>query len=118
MPCLAYIALLFIGGSVRVPASPPIEFALGPDKIVHALAFALLVPFAVRAIRWLWPQWRPTYWIHAAGVFSIAMGGLLELYQAALPHRSAEWADFIADGIGAVVAGVLILMRVRWRQRT
>ena len=40
--------------------------------------------------------------------FSVALGGMMELSQRGVSGRSAEWADAIANGLGAVMALVLI----------
>jgi VanZ family protein len=71
-----------------IPAGGP----AGSDKAYHILAFATLaIPL---------PLVRPrlTIWV-ALGV--IAYGGAIELIQPFF-GRHAEWADLIADGIGAV----------------
>lgn len=73
----------------------------GSDKMHHGIAFAALafpLPFA-----------RPRLVVPvAAGV--IAYGGLIEIIQ---PYfgRSAEWGDFVADVLGAILgAGMGALM--------
>lgn len=79
----------------------------GSDKLHHVLGFAALafpLPFA-----------RPRLAIPVAlGV--IAYGGMIELIQ---PYfgRQAEWADFLADGLGAVLgAGLGALAGRRFRR--
>jgi VanZ family protein len=34
----------------------------------------------------------------------VALGGGLELWQMLLPYRSAEFLDFVADAVGALIA--------------
>jgi len=84
-----------------MPAGGP----AGSDKLYHILAFACLaLPL---------PLVRPrlTIWV-VFGV--IAYGGAIEVIQPFF-GRQAEWADLVADGIGAVVgaaAGYLLSGRV------
>ena len=51
----------------------------------------------------------------------IALGGIMELAQMLLTvNRSGEWADFIADTLGALAgaaAGLFILRPLIWRKR-
>ena len=68
----------------------------GSDKVYHILAFAALA-FPLPLVR---P--RLTIWV-ALGV--IAYGGAIEVIQPFV-GRQAEWADLLADGIGAVVGAV------------
>ena len=68
----------------------------GSDKIYHVLAFACLA-FPLPLVR---P--RLAVWV-ILGV--IAYGGMIEMIQPFF-GRQAEWADLVADGIGAVVGAV------------
>jgi hypothetical protein len=68
----------------------------GSDKLYHVLAFACLA-FPLPLVR---PRW--TVWV-ILGV--IAYGGVIEVIQPFF-GRHAEWADLVADGIGAVVGAV------------
>ena len=68
----------------------------GVDKIYHVLAFACLA-FPLPLLR---P--RLALWV-ILGV--IAYGGMIEMIQPFF-GRQAEWADLVADGIGAVVGAV------------
>lgn len=64
----------------------------GSDKVYHVLAFACLA-FPLPLV-----QPRLTLWV-VVGVF--AYGGAIEVIQPFF-GRQAEWADFVADAIGAV----------------
>lgn len=77
----------------------------GTDKLYHVLAFASLA-FPLPLVR---P--RLTLWV-VLGV--VAYGGLIEAVQP-LFGRHAEWADVVADSVGAVIgagAGYLLSRRV------
>lgn len=76
----------------------------GSDKLHHVLAFAALafpLPFA-----------RPRLVLPVILGVS-AYGGLIEIIQ---PYfgREADWADFIADVIGAILGGVLGMQSGKW----
>ena len=40
-------------------------------------------------------------------------GGLIELLQSLTPYRSAEWADWLADGLGLLLGKVLVPVLAR-----
>ncbi len=86
----AIIAMLTLA---PVPSSDP----AGSDKIYHVLAFACLV-FPLPLVR---PRW--TVWV-ILGV--IVYGGVIEVIQPFF-GRQAEWADLVADGIGAILGAIL-----------
>ncbi|MEQ8902407.1 MAG: VanZ family protein [Roseovarius sp.] len=63
----------------------------GLDKLAHFLAFgALAAPLAFAYPR----HWR------AVALVVLAYGGMIEIVQP-FTGRSAEWADLLADGLGA-----------------
>jgi VanZ family protein len=79
----------------------------GSDKLWHFAAFFLFEPFVYHALSYLKAGSAPLRRRFASVGLAASVGGALELWQACLPHRSAEWADFFADAGGAVLAGVL-----------
>ncbi len=75
------------------PPGPAIPYL---DKLAHAVAFAILVaPLA-------WCRPRALVW---GAPLALLYGGVIELVQPGF-GRSAEWADFWADGIGVAVGSV------------
>lgn len=76
-----------------MPAGGP----AGSDKVYHVLAFAALA-FPLPLVR---PRW--TAWI-ILGV--IAYGGVIEVIQPFF-GRQAEWADLVADGVGAILGAIV-----------
>ncbi len=102
-PALLYIGVVFYLGSIAVDPLVGVDFDF-KDKVMHALAFGGMQLTHARAFSFLWPEWprrRVALW---SGLSAASFGGLLELWQAALPHRSADFWDFIADAVGAFVA--------------
>lgn len=89
---LAIAALTLTPPGASGPGMP------GFDKLVHFLAFAALtMPMA-------YTRRFPMMWIVLAGA---SYGGLIELIQ---PYvgRSAEWGDWLADGLGAFLGAWLV----------
>lgn len=74
----------------------PIGPSVFSDKIKHVFAYAVLCGWfcAMAPKRWL-------LWFCA----SFGLGVLMEIVQVPLPHRQFEWADMLADAIGAAVGG-------------
>jgi VanZ family protein len=69
----------------------------GSDKIYHVLAFACLA-FPLPLVR---PRF--AVWV-ILGV--IAYGGVIEVIQPFF-GRQAEWADLVADGVGAILGAIV-----------
>lgn len=101
-PAAVYVALIFYGGSIRL-AAPPIDVGLPFDKVLHLFAFGGMQLLFVRAARYGWPRVRFERHNFGAVVAAGSVGLLLELWQATLPHRSAELMDFLADSLGALL---------------
>ena len=100
---LAATAVLAFGIAVVTLTPTPDTGLPGSDKTYHILAFAALVlPLAFVG---RWP---------VVPVFfgAIAYGGLIELLQP-MTGRTAEWADFYADALGAAL-GVGVGFCLRW----
>ncbi len=101
----AAIALMIGWGTLTPPGAAGPALPLS-DKQLHALGFGLLVlPLSLvrpATIRWLAP-------------LALAYGGAIELIQPAV-GRSAEWADFLADGIGIALGVTPGLIRARLAQ--
>ena len=83
----AVVALLSL---VPTEVLPPSAFAWS-DKAQHALGFAALGAVGLLA-----------YPARRLGLFVglLAFGGAIELAQATTTWRHAEWADWLADGVG------------------
>ncbi len=96
---LAFAAVALLSLYVLFSPSPggPALFD-GADKIVHASLFALLTGTAI----WAFGA-RPAY-VLLLGTYAV----LSEVVQAlALPHRSGDWRDVVADLVGVVLVCVL-----------
>ena len=87
-----------------MPSGGPAGF----DKLYHILAFACLA-FPLPLVR---PRW--TVWVILS---VIAYGGAIEVIQPFF-GRQAEWADLVADGIGAILGATVARQLGLWLRRT
>jgi VanZ family protein len=113
LPAVVWAAAVFvIGGLASVPV--PVGAGLpGLDKLGHFVLYGVLGALLGRG--WLRAGRRP-----AAGLLigaAIVLGGLDELRQGLLPTRSAEFGDWVADGLG-VVTGFAVALLLFGRRRT
>jgi len=103
------LAIYFGSEQNRIPGSPGLP---GFDKVAHFGAFGLLA----------------TLWIHALdrpgarrralvlGVLIASLYGALDEYhQSFNPGRSVEFADWVADTLGALTAALAYRFWPRWR---
>ncbi len=83
------------------------------DKLLHALSFGGLALLLVRAARALWQSSEPSgrLWFGVCG--SSFFGATLEICQYFVPYRSAEFLDWLADTVGAVLAVGLLALVLR-----
>ncbi|HKY37026.1 MAG TPA: VanZ family protein [Polyangiaceae bacterium] len=100
-PALVYLAALFWFGLTPLKSLPGPEFRFA-DKVWHFLAFAVLVVLLARAL-WHWGR-RLTLAGRDGALLSAGLGALLEVLQSLTAFRSAEVADLVADGLGALAA--------------
>jgi VanZ family protein len=87
-----------------VPVEPPLFDHI--DKLNHVGCFALLAVLA-----W-WAGCRPLW---AVGAGLLAFGVLIEVAQSAVPTRSADPLDLVADLLG-IALGLLLCAAVRARR--
>jgi VanZ family protein len=109
---VVYVLLIFVGGSISPPELPP-GGPVWSDKIMHFVAFGGMQILIFRAVRYLRPLLGPMAQNALSALLSSAMGALLELWQALLPHRSAELLDWISDSLGVLLGAALLAVVVR-----
>jgi VanZ family protein len=91
--------------SLLPPEDLPQDLAVS-DKAAHALAYAGLGALAVlSSLRWT-----------TAIVVVVAFGLLVEIAQGMSGYRSFEWADLLADAVGAAVGAAVASPLVRRRR--
>lgn len=101
VPAVAYLAVLFWMGLVPLQSLPGPDFEL-KDKAWHLLAFGGLAALCARAIAHFGRP--PQLAARDAALSAMLLGGLLELLQSLTRYRSPDWADFLADSLGAAIA--------------
>ena len=99
--------LLMAIGYLSLTPLPVLPAVPGSDKFHHLIAYAMLAFFAVLSRK-------NGAAVVIALVAVIAYGGLIELLQPYV-NRSGEFDDFLANGAGAVLGGLLTLGLSRLR---
>lgn len=98
-------ATIFIGSGRGEVAGPDI---VNFDKVAHALVFGLLGTLIART------QPPQRWWL---GMVLASLYGLVdETRQSFTPGRSVEFADWVADTLGAVLAVGLYMRWTAWRR--
>jgi hypothetical protein len=105
LPALGWA--LLIASLSTTTALPPIPWDfLAPDKIGHLVFYALLTGwlfFGMAGKQWRRLQLSNSVLFLAVLIASM-YGAFLELVQAQLPHRQFDYADMIANCLGALLA--------------
>lgn len=113
---LAFTWLIFVRGSA--PAEP--DAIQVNDKLAHAVVFMVLAllcgPLAAHVwIRGGRPGTRSLFpFVAACAGYSMFVGAALEVWQAGIPHRTADVWDWVADAVGALVAAFLLSSMLPW----
>jgi hypothetical protein len=100
--------VLWMAGMAWASVTPPVAVPSGTDLWLHGIAYGILTLLLRRALALRGGVRRAL----AAAAVACAYGALLEGVQAALPYRTAEVRDLLANAIGAGV-GVLISLTLR-----
>jgi VanZ family protein len=94
-------------------ATPDLSFAISLDKVAHFLIFGLVATSILRMPFFFNRGLRG--WIYS-GLFVIFYGGLDEWRQSMTPGRAMEFADWLADCAGALVATTLYYKWTNYRE--
>jgi VanZ family protein len=103
LPAFAYALGIFYGGVIDIGPLPE-DIGVPTDKLLHFAAFGSFEWLLELAFAELPARAR----VGLALAVAVGTGVALELVQAALPHRSAELLDCVADTLGALL-GALVL---------
>jgi len=96
---IVWTILIVVSSLISLDAAPAVSF-VGVDKIVHALFYFVFVLLWIMALN-------EKYKLIIVGI-ALFLGGIIEFLQGIMQqHRSADWCDFLANSIGAVLAFVL-----------
>lgn len=107
-PILLAMAIFVVSGAQNL-AAPDLGFQFSKDKLAHFLVFGLLATAILRTP--VLKNLRPRSLIIAA-LLTSGYGGFDEIRQSFTPGRSVEFADWLADTIGAIVA---VLVYAKWQ---
>ena len=100
---LLSVAILVVGMRRHVPRT----LRSIPDWAGHAAAYAALGFMATRSATYLGVVRAAV----AGAAYATGHGGLLELLQASVPTRAAEWSDLLADALGAAAGAAAAAAR-------
>lgn len=105
LPVALYLMVLFALGLAPLKSLPGLQFEWS-DKVWHLLAFGLLAALLARAVA----HFRGAGLVanRAGALVSAVLGALLELLQSFTRFRSAEFADLVADALGALLAYLVL----------
>jgi len=110
-PLLLAATIFTLSGAGQI-ATPDFDLKLSKDKLAHFLVFGLLATSILRVDPLSRLGWRGAL---TAATLAIVYGGFDELRQSFTPGRSVEFADWIADTAGAIVAVVVYKSWSRYR---
>lgn len=100
VPAFVYLVTAFYLGSIDQDPLHAVQFE-AKDKFLHAFFFGVMQRTHYRALEFLWPRASAARISWSAASSATGVGILLELWQAFLPHRTAELLDVFADAFGA-----------------
>jgi len=106
-PVLLALAI-FAASSAQGLASPDLGFEFRKDKLAHFLVFGLVATAILRTPKLRNLSWRS---LSIAVLITSAYGACDEFRQSFTPGRSVEFADWVADTLGAIVA---VTVYARW----
>ncbi|EMA00838.1 VanZ like family protein [Haloarcula vallismortis] len=109
LPAAGFSLLLLVTSLLLVPEGAgeqvPALLGFALDKWVHAASYGLLAAL----LAW-GRQARDVTTVAALVTVSVCYGAGVELLQALVPSRGVSGADFVANAVGAVLAGLAWLL--------
>jgi len=109
IPALLWAILIYCLSTTAGIQLPNYNF-FAVDKIGHIIFYAILLALIVWAIA-KQQQWQSIRWVWFIGacIIAFAYGASLEWVQGMLPHRYFDTADMLANGIGVVLASIVLI---------
>ena len=101
LPPLLWAGVILLGTSLPSEAVPIQTSRI--DKILHFTIYTVLAFLLTRQLVVGFRLWQA---IVLAVAFSMAFGALDEWHQKLIPGRSTEFADWVADSLGAVIGAL------------
>ncbi len=116
LPLKIYWTILFI--LTTIPGNSLPKTIKISDKIEHLVAYSILAFLLSFAIHFK-KKFSPTKIFIWCIILVSLYGGFDEIHQMFIPMRSAEWLDFLADFIGAILGtAIAIYIMVKGKIKT
>jgi VanZ family protein len=107
MPVILYAAAVFINScgpsAISLPCFPH------ADKVIHFAAYAVMGWLMLRAVRRSFPAQRGADIFFWSTLLACLYGASDELHQWFVPQRDASPGDLIADCLGSIAGGWILL---------
>ena len=114
-PVLLYVTLIFTVSSIQNLKLPDIPGLT--DKVVHAAEYGVLGFLLVRALRGTNVVATSVPAALIAILFGLLVGLADELYQAYVPGRISDPADYAVDALGLALSAIVFLLLRASRRR-
>ena len=101
LPPLVWAGVILLGTSLPSEAVPIQTSRI--DKILHFTIYSVLAFLLTRQLVAGFRLWQA---VILAVAFSMAFGAFDEWHQMLIPGRSTEFADWVADSLGAVIGAL------------
>lgn len=110
-PAIIYMALIFYLSSGPVDLAPPLREV--PDYFLHTIEYSVLYLLMFRANHQGFQPSSQNGGFFLSTVITVSYGISDEYHQSFVPGREASVRDVLADGAGALVGILLILLTHR-----
>lgn len=102
-PALVWSLVILIATLIPGKAIPEVGF-FQIDKVVHFFIFGVLMFLSCYALKKTNEYTgKPLHFIRIAGIYSLALGIIIELIQQYVPGRGPSVADVVANSIGVAL---------------
>ena len=118
-PAAVLMGTIFYISSRPAPEIFRTQYIFSQDKFLHMGVFFLLAFLIARGFFWEGKPWKPL-WLWTAIALSALYGISDEVHQAFVPERTSEFADWVADLIGACLLYPLHSLSekvIRWERQ-
>ena len=111
-PLLCMGSIFYLSSQTWVPIPLP-AWMIIRDKVAHAIMYGILCYLWIRALRMGEAQPLSRAHLAAAVLITIAYGISDEYHQSFVPGRTATVGDALADSVGAMVSGLVPVLKDR-----
>jgi hypothetical protein len=109
---LVYTGGIFVVSAIPGHALPGFKIS---DKMLHAIEFGVLAVLLCRVLGMHMPTRSRRFVLAVSCLTAMGYGAVDEVHQLLVPQRMADFGDFVADSLGAMLGGWCWLwLGVRW----